>query len=132
VATTEKYWNAHRKKVDELAKEFNGVAFTKAPFDIIDDKRKFYEVKVVNPRSGRHSAECPIAVSENEVLFGEIFGDSLFYVVFFKGNKYVIPFNDVKLRLRNIKPNKSTLHGTIRTKFLLSLSKKFLSKFLKT
>jgi len=124
-----KQWNKHRQQVDRLAEELNGVAFTKAPFDIVDKNHKFYEVKIVNPRSGRHSAECPISISENEVLFGELFENDLTYVIFFKGNKYIIPFNDLKNRIRGIKPSKSTFHGIVRTKILVSLGKKFLAKY---
>lgn len=122
-------WNTHRVVVDKLAEELGGIAFTKAPFDIVDKEKQFYEVKTVRPRTGRHSSECSVHISENEIKFGEIFEEELTYIILFKGNKYNIPFKDLKRKIGNAKPYKSNLFGTWRTYVLLYLSKKFLSKY---
>ena len=122
-------WNTHRVAVDKLAEELGGVAFTKAPFDIVDKEKRFYEVKTVRPRTGRHSSECSVHISENEIKFGEIFEEGLTYIILFKGNKYTIPFKDLKRKIEKAKPYKSNLFGTWRTYVLLCLSKKFLNEY---
>jgi hypothetical protein len=129
VNKTAEYIKRHREVVNELAKELDGVVFTKAPFDIIDKKLRFFEVKVVRPLTGKHSAECRLNISENEVKFGEIVGDKLIYVIIFKGEKYIIPFNELMSRIKSVKPFKGTLPGTISNVFRPCLSKKFLAKY---
>jgi hypothetical protein len=122
-------YNKHRKMVEKVANELRGIMFTKAPFDIIDERKQFYEIKVVGARKGRHSSECRINVSENELKFGEIFGDKLTYIIFFKENKYIIPFKDLEQRIKANKPTKSALKGALKVTFQPCLSQKFLSKF---
>lgn len=120
----------HKLAVAKLAEELNGVTFTKAPFDIIDRNRHFYEVKCVGELKKRHSNECHVSISENELAFGDLFGNEMTYVIIFKANRYFIPFDDLKKIIKRYTPIQSNLWGIPRVIRVITLGKTFLAKYL--
>ena len=79
--TISERFEEHQKAVERIRRELDGTSFSRAPFDLVDKKSQFYEVKVVGQRKGRHYDECRFSISEDEIKFGQIF-DLVFILLF--------------------------------------------------
>jgi len=122
-------FDRHRSAVSEIGKELGGTTFSKAPFDILTDDAKFFEVKCPSPRKGKHSSECRITVSEEERRFGEIM--PLTFIILFKGKRYLIPFATLRNTLLKNRVNRHSFGNVIREDRQITLGKKFLESLLK-
>jgi hypothetical protein len=122
-------WTRHSKTVEVLRTRFNGTAFTKAPFDIMDENNNFYQVKCPNDRKGKHKGECRISVSRDELNFGMLLKGSFIFIVVYDNCEYVIPFSDLEKRILANKPSQTKLGGMRRQ---VTLGRKFLSQYLRT
>jgi len=120
-------WAKHSKAVEILGTRFRGVAFAKAPFDIMDEKSRFYQVKCPNDRKGRHEGECRISISRDELNFGMLLRGKFIFIIVYNNHSYFIPFSDLKKRILANKPSQTKLGGLRRQ---VTLGRKFLSQYL--
>ena len=126
--TKKEQMKRHTKYVSQLTKTLGGLAFYHAPFDIIDKNGNFYEVKCPSDRLGKHKGECRISISEDELKFGEmVFPYTI--VIFFNGQRFDIPFRDLRERIIRNKVSKTQYGASSILKRQVTIGKKFLSRY---
>jgi hypothetical protein len=114
-----------------LATAIEGVNFAKssAPFDLISLQKpvKFYEIKtsMARPINGRTPCNCYF--SESEILFANVILEEYIVTIIWEGDRYDIPYVDIKDRLKNLAWSGGGKYGRWKR---LSLARKFLKNYL--
>ena len=90
------YIARHEEYVQTSIRNFGGVRFTKAPFDIIDNKGRFIEVKTVNKTMSKSQYYPVLTLSREEFKFA--LRKKIWYIFVLKGYVFFFPFSAVRER----------------------------------